>query len=406
MKPDLEQLKACCLHNSQLSASVIDAFLIYYAAEQDKTDREFDGRLKRYKHVLGEFPATYPGMIKSQYIAHRIFRKGGLLNRYLHHAAIKNLPAVQRQFLKDAAGHPWFFCYGKVSTVPGDDFYEMTDLFRGDTYLLHSPAMSGALKEGPVSIWFNLIGFNGSCWQTFGPVGYFRGLSTDDIFFFATEVNEFIDSDDGLLVDVEQNPVPYMLMMLAAELPFIEQQGYETVMLASSTEALISDWHPFQKDFRIEYASHVFHITHLQWSSPPHFAEAYYDEEEQTLSVYSFTDHGYQALTDLLNEYGLMVQEEPDIRLHIPMHSLIEKLLQKKLEINPYSQLFTTAQPEAEKTELDKLNKVLALALPYINDGKEPDFEHIAAAAKVPVEMAAELIRTAKEQISKMLDRR
>jgi hypothetical protein len=52
--------------------------------------------------------------------------------------------------------------------------------------------------------------FNGACWQTFGPVVPFRSFQPDDIFFFATELNLFIETEEDLMADVEENPFPYL----------------------------------------------------------------------------------------------------------------------------------------------------------------------------------------------------
>ena len=75
--PDFNHIKEICSSNSALTADVVDKFLLYYAAQENKTDKEFEKRLKRFNHVLSKFPTEFVGLIKAQYIAHRVFRQCG-----------------------------------------------------------------------------------------------------------------------------------------------------------------------------------------------------------------------------------------------------------------------------------------------------------------------------------------
>jgi hypothetical protein len=49
------------------------------------------------------------------------------------------------------------------------------------------------------------------------------------------------------------------------------------------------------------------------------------------------------------------------------------------LQLNPYEDLFNIKSTPEEQVNLDRLNNLLSLALPFINAGQEPD---IAALAK------------------------
>ena len=68
-------------------------------------------------------------------------------------------------------------------------------------------------------LWFNLIGFNGFCWQSFGTVVYYNGFEKEDIWFFATELNPDIEDPGEVMADLEVNPLPYMMLVSASSLP-------------------------------------------------------------------------------------------------------------------------------------------------------------------------------------------
>ena len=151
--------------------------------------KEMDRQFAPFRMVTKTFQSGWIEMIKAQYIGHRVFKKDGLIKRYLNHAAVKALTPTEQDYLKRQSEFPWRYSYSVISANPAPDFYEMEDVFSWEPYLLYSPSISKTLLEGPVSLWFNLIGFNGACWQTFGPVISFRGFEPDDIFFYGTEIN-------------------------------------------------------------------------------------------------------------------------------------------------------------------------------------------------------------------------
>jgi hypothetical protein len=59
-------IKKLCEENSRLSASVIDNFMIYYAAEKEKLEPQLEVQLKKYKRVVNEIPVSYIGFLKSE----------------------------------------------------------------------------------------------------------------------------------------------------------------------------------------------------------------------------------------------------------------------------------------------------------------------------------------------------
>ena len=78
-----------------------------------------------------------------------------------------------------------------------------------------------------------------------------------------------------------------------------------------------------------------------------------------------------------------------------------------------YSFAEITANPEKdfrkkstkmEEDNLEKLNRLLTLALPFINAGQTPDVEALAKQAGVDIETAHELLNHSIERINKLWD--
>jgi hypothetical protein len=292
-----------------------------------------------------------------------------------------------------------------ITANPETDFYEMEDVFSGETYLLYSSSVSQILSEGPVSLWFNLIASNGSCWQTFGPVISFQGFEPDDIFFFATELNPQIETEEDLMSDVEKNPIPYLMLISGSRYPFTIHGKDEIIQLVAEHHLESFDSSGLKKYFTVEYAQGVYRIRFGTWGDPPHIAAAYYEEDRKILLLTSLTNRGFQSLVDQLNKHGLELPTGPDIRVHLSMLISIKNVLGKQLRLNPYEDLFEIKSSPEEQDTMDKLNRLLSLALPFINAGQEPDVRALAKEAGVDEETARELLSHSIERIKTLQNR-
>jgi len=175
--------------------------------------KEMDRLIAPYRQVTKTFQPSWIGMIKAQYIGHRVFKKDGLIKKYLNHATVKALTPVEQDYLKRQSEFPWRYSYSAIIANPAPDFYEMEDVFSWEPYLLYSPSISKTLSDGPGILMVQSHWFNGACWQTFGPVISFRGFEPDDIFFFGTEINPEIATEEDLIADIEKNPIPYTMLI-------------------------------------------------------------------------------------------------------------------------------------------------------------------------------------------------
>jgi hypothetical protein len=396
---DFEELKKICDRRTTMSARVVDEFLVYYAAEKDHLAREFDQRIGSYRHITQQLDPSWVRRLKSQYIIHKVFKANGQIRKYLNHVEIKRIPVEDQEFLKEQGDYPWRFSFSVIIENPHPDFYRMQDVFTGEVFLLYSRSVTEVLKEQPVNLWFNLIGSNGSCWQSFGPVIGYQSFDADDIFFFATEIDPRIGDEDMLLADVEKNAVPYMLLLMGSRSPVTVDGNDELFMLYSEHDIASIDTERLKTDFTIQHRDGVYRLSPEIWNQPPHLADVYYDEREKLLAVTSTTERSFDAVITILNQHGIDIPADPGVRVRPTMLVTAEQILKKVILFNPYEDLFQEESTPESKAEVEKLNILLGLALPEINAGRKPDIEALARQTGVDVAVAEQVLASAMERI-------
>lgn len=372
---------------------MIDEFLIYYAANRNNLEREMNQRLSAYSHVTRKFEKEWVNMLKSQYIAHKIFRKEGLIRKILNHSALKRLDRKEMSFLEQQAKQPWRFSFSVITGKPAKDFFNMDEVFSGEQFILFSPGITKVLKEQPAILCFNLIGYNGACWQSYGPIGAYKSFEPDDIFFFAIELKPEIEDETGILEDVENNPIPYMMLLSGANFPLTFHQNDQLVQVMSEYNLDAINTKNLRKSFKPEYNDGVYRFTLKGWGDHPYFANAYFDEIERRIILTASTDRGFRALVAGLSDYGYDFSDEPFIRVNPSMLLTAKDILKKEIVLNEYDDLFKKEPSEEVQGELDKLNDLMAMVLPDINAGRKPDIEALARRAGVDVDTARDLIQ-------------
>lgn len=398
---DYNLLKAQCEKITRVGASTIDDYLIYYAAEQDKVAKEMDTRLAHYKHVVRDLQPEWVRMFKSQYIAHRIFRENGYVHKYLNHSAVKLLGAPQLAYLTEQAKRPWSFRFCVVMGNPEPDFYQMRDVFTGQEFLLYSQGMTKGLASGPALLWFTLMADNGLCYQTFGPILQFRSFEPDDIFFFATELHPKIENAEDLVRDVQENPVPYMMLISGSTLPLTEHQGVRIIQNQAEYDCEFLDPELLKNDFIITRKGDLIRAELKNWETYPHFSTMYFDGAKKILRLQALSDVGYKKLVDTLHAHGHVFGPEPDIRVGMSMLSCCQTILKKKIQTDEYASVFTPPPSPASQKQIDELNQLAGLILPDINAGKVPDY----AALSLKTGVAEDSIRELGTQLIAQFDK-
>ncbi len=388
---DFKTIKNICEENRKISARVVDGFLINYAAERSNLEKDMNQQFASLKHITQKLQVEWVNMLKSQYICHEIFKSGGLIKNYLNHPALKKLRIEESKYLKFQAENPWRFCFSIIKSNPAENFYIMEDVFSGEEFLIYSPGITVTLKSQSAILWFNLIGFNGRCWQSYGPIGAYNSFEPDDIYFFATELRPDIENEEELLENLESNPLPYMMLLCGANYPLIANKNDRMLHVMAEYEIENLDTKRISSGFKTEYNKGIYRLSLNKWSEQPHFAQAFYNEENNLITLSSMTDRGFEALAKKLNEYGYNFELDPFIRVNFTMLKTASDILKRKIDITKYDHLFSKKSSPDVKQGVDKLNMFLNLTLPELNAGIKPDIDVLAAKAGIDRDTAKEL---------------
>ena len=84
------------------------------------------------------------------------------------------------------------------------------------------------------------------------------------------------------------------------------------------------------------------------------------------------------------------------------MLTAVKDILKKDLHLNPYEELFERKSTPGEQEMMKKLNRLLSLAIPVINAGKEPDIDALAKETGLDTETARDLLAHTMGRIDKL----
>ncbi len=381
--PDFAEVKKNCDMQSALTEDLISEYLMYYAAGKNNLDKQMREEFNRYKHIADQLPKSIVNLFKSQYIIHSVFREKGSIHKLLKQSGIRHFNSREKKFLDFNAAHPWKSSFCRIIDHPAPDFYEMMDEFRHESFLLYSPGITRAIAERSVSLWFILRSFNGSCWQTMGVLSGYQSFTADDIYFFATELNPAITNDEELIDDVETNPVPYMMLLIGAQIPVLMTRDFLSQMNFSEFNYESFNTDDLRKDFKIEYSEGVYRLQLNGSDEKLHFAAAYFDEKRKVLLLSAYSQADYLALVKKLNEHGCSFDEMADMAVQMTMLLITEDILKTRFLVNIYNDLFEIEPTVEEQIGTDKMNKILAELIPHINEGKLPDVDELAVKYEV-----------------------
>lgn len=337
---DYKQLFKVCKSTGNVVLGLIDDYLISYAGDQHNLASETMQKLNAYKHALGPFDSEVLRLFRTQFIAHKIFEEDGLLPKLLKQRGLKHLDMREQAFLHQQLKTPWRFSFSTIIENPAPYFYVMEDVFRHEEFLIYSPGIHRILKDSKPLLWFNLIGYNGECWQSYGPIAGYKCFNADDIDYFATELNPAIDDDEDIVKDVEKNPIPYMMLLSGSGMFQTFHEKDEILLNIGEYDCKDLEPSKLKKDFDIDYKEGVYRLGLKKGKGFPHFSTIYYDTNESRIFFYSLTLNGYEMLVEKFNDYGYNYDENPDINIHLGMRITAEKILKRKLVLNKYEALF------------------------------------------------------------------
>ncbi len=399
---DYNEIEKLCEKQSGLFKDLVDDFLIYYCSEREKIDKLFARKLGQFRSVVQEMPEGWPYSLMSQYVAFRLFRKNGFARQYVNHPEILSRSDDERALLSFQIENPWRFVFCSIRSNPARNFFEMVDVLTSEEFLLYSPGLTGSLEEnGSMQMYFYLLGFNGKCWQTYGPHAYFRGIIPSDLLFFARQLDSGVVFMNQIPDLIDRDPLPWAMLWRSGEVPLTSHRDDMVVMNCSEYHEDEFEPDEYEESFKIERKYPLYKMSVKRWGSFPHFAACYYHKKKHLLILSAMTDRGYAKLIEVFNKMGYDLPVNPENRVTIAMLHTAEEILDKEIQLNPYENSFSEPLDESRSDELEKINKFLRLLMDAHNEGKELDIDGFASLAGIDSESAHDIAQQAMKTLNR-----
>lgn len=408
MKQDFDQLQEICARSSRLSETVVDDVLIYYAAERMGVASQMNKRFRRYRHIFTQLPEGTEEEFKAQYLAHLLFREDGIAARYDLKAVSEGFSKAERNFLSQQIEVPWRITFSVITDQPAPDFYQMQDIFRDRSFLLYSPGVTRTLEERSVLMWHTLIGYNGACWQSYGPIAGYSTFDDDDLFFYASEVSaKSLHTDADFVQLVETNPVPFMPLLAYSQSPIMQSHDHELRYFITELETDDFAVEELQRDFLMEQEKDTYRFTlNSSAGQHPHQALIYYKPSRQLMYLNASTEWGYAQMRKTLKRYGFNLDELADVAVHPVMVAATEEILQRKLNLWPFEHLFAEPLSPLEQAEQDNMNNFLADLVEEFKEEGTPNTEKLAERHGLDMETAQGLVQVLQDKMQQMRDKK
>ncbi len=393
-----------CRQSSDDIAQNFDNFLLSYSIEETRLPHKALAKLEDYTHIWEKLDESVFNMIIPQMTFYAMFKNGGFVHKLLNDNRVIRRPGM-KQFLKSTQQSKCQFSYCEVISQPHPDFWEMRDVFTDEAFLLYSNSVTLYIEEHEhVQTFFLLRSFNGSCWQTFGPVQFFLGLTYDDFFYFAKLIDPHIDFPEMVYDVVERDPAPFIALVAGAMFPFTIHKN-EPIEICSS-EYHLKGFRPEQyaSKFKIKEKLPITRLTLKRFGHFPHFATCYFHNAHSKLYISTQTFRSFQRIIKALNENGLDLADTPDNRCSLPMFELAQQVLKRHIILNPYEKLFNSKEKEAPpeaKENMQKLNAFMELFVPIFNSGGDMDVAKLAQQAGLDQGVAEELVASFLKKMGK-----
>lgn len=404
---DYQKIEQKCNSQSELFKNLVDEFLIYYCAEQEGLVRIFASKLSRFKHVVEQLPETWPSHLMAQYVSFLLFRNNGFAQKYVNRPEIVCRTQNERVTLAVQIANPWRYAFCSVVGNPALHFYDMTDKLTGETFLLYSPGLTGLLQShGPMQMFFLLIGFNGQCWQTYGPLYYFKGIITTDLLFFAQQLDPKVVSLNQIPELIDRDPIPWTMLYRSGEIPLTFHRNEMILIICSKYTVKNFEPDKYSDAFKIETKYPLYKMYLKRWGRFPHFAVCYYHKKKQRLIVSCNTDRGYEKLIETFRKIAHDLPENPQQRLTVNMLCTAQEILKKHIQLNPYEKAFSKTISVESSDQINKVNKFLHLLTNDYNPNKKIDIDRLASLAEIDKETATYLAEHAMKTFEKSFGRK
>ncbi|MBR9974733.1 MAG: hypothetical protein KFF77_04075 [Bacteroidetes bacterium] len=392
-----------CTLDSAIISRFVDDFLVYYCDNREGLKKHFDREWLPYAEKMKWETDELYRRVLMQYVASRLFRRGGFARAYRGHMVMQMRDREERAWLETQVERPWHWSFCRIHSHQQKDFYEMSDVCTGEHFLLYSPAMTRTLDDGgPPMMWLLLLTDNGMCRQTYGPLLPMRGLFPHDILLLTRQLHPHVHRLDQIPALVENDPIPYLKLWGGSQNPVVVHKKDIIMFNRCDLERVRLDVTRIVSRFSLENAGGVAWLRLKYWSRQPHFAEAWYDIKRDSLIATAMTDRGWEKLVTALREAGVDIPIEADIRGSINATLLIGKILGRDLAGIPYRDLFEEPVSQGHQESLDRINDFIAIWVEAWNTGGKFNLEEAARSAGIDPQEARSVLAVIESRFKNM----
>ena len=345
---------------------------VFSFARSQKLDKEFDKLIKRHHDLVHDFPKKWIDTARSEYCYGRIFSSAVLLRKFIRQCGV-DLMASDLTITRGFVDEPWEYTLFSVEKAEGTLAFA-SDAVSGDEFVIESENVT-MLEEKGARLFWSLMFFNGQCYQSYGIINYFKGISVDDFEYFAAAVNGDIYKADGISGVMQRFPVPFMLLFAFSEIPVVAHGDEEVVYCASRNiiPGFETDSVEGYLDRREERG--IIKYAFSDPGDPMRSGTLYVNTGTWDVTLLSTVESRYRELQKQLPyDFGT----SPDFSATVVMATAAEQILGHCFPGTEYDRYFAEEESDEEKEMLAGLSLALEDVLEQLKNGEEPDYDGIS----------------------------
>jgi hypothetical protein len=394
---DFSKLRAYCIEKSGLSSKVIDQFLVDLAARKNNNEVQMIRELKPFTSIVKKWDEEVVPYFMGEYLILQILKKDGLIHSYLNHASVLKRPAAEQELLHLLAKEPAVFSFFTILSNPSPDFFTALDLFTAEEFLFYSPTTQKTPEEERKAMWFTLRASIGPCWLFYGINISLPGLTPDDIYFYATEIDAAVETNEDIMAQVHHKPFHYFMLFDLNYYPALSIQHQHMRFVTADDVTELPPEEELQRYFDIEKREKIIRMIlfdeEKEDGGRPVVGEAYYNLQSGELHRSAFSLSHFEVLTEELKKAGFDIPDEPTVSVAPQMLSFAAEVLKRQITFNPYGDLFDDDDELDEEGELfmAKMNALTDELAVLINQHITPDLDALADEFELPRDTARHL---------------
>lgn len=396
---EIEKNTAVCNRTSEILEALDQKVLEWADTEVGLYDIFFE-EMEEYREAVQDMPEEWRMGISNQFTAGKVFANPPTLKKCLNENR-DVLNREEKQLIRRFLGNPWFYSVFSVEEEIGKNFLRIYDYAEKEEFLLYSKGVQ-QFHRYSTRLYLCLMLDNGECLQTYGTINHYKGLSARDIETFARFTGHHFERSGDLSTAINHNPLPFLLLMLFAEIPPVMiREGLKEFCYHS---AKVDDFSPpdLAKTFNTVEKEGIIRFTRKESPEPDYYQGLYYEKENRMLHAYGLTLDYYTSIVEhLKNRYDF--PEEPAWRISPPMIVALEKILGVQLPVYKFERLFTPKPDPETAATVEKLNALIKEITDNHNKGIAYSVDELAEKYDVPGSEISKILNHFKQRAEKFV---